>query len=224
MARKPAQSDRVYVELRERLTRGEVPIGSRLVEQQLAQAFRTSRTPVREALRRLEGDGHLSRDAGGGVRPRVPSVRSMRELYDVRIALEDLAVRRSATAGDRGILEALEQDWRALQADHRSGAPPEGTAFVHRDEAFHELIANASGNHVAAEYLRDINARIRVLRIHDFTREERIRQTIAEHLEIVGAILAGDPDEAAGFMRGHVQRSARVVREQIGEVLSRMVE
>jgi len=223
MPRKPAQSDRVYLELRERLTRGEVPIGSRLVELQLAEEFRTSRTPVREALRRLEGDGHLSRDAGGGLRPRVPSVRSMRELYDVRIALEDLVVRRSATAGDRGLLEALQQDWQALRAEHQSDGSPEGTAFVHRDEAFHERIADASGNHVAAEFLRDINARIRVLRIHDFARSERIGQTIAEHLEIIGAVLAGDPDEAATFMRGHVQRSARVVREQIGDVLSRML-
>lgn len=224
MARKPAQSERVYAELRERLTRGDFPIGTRLIEQQLAEEFRTSRTPVREALRRLEGDGHLSRDAGGGLRPRVPSVRSMRELYDVRISLEDLVVRRSATSGDRGLLEALQQDWQALHAANQRGALAEGAAFVHRDEAFHERIAEASGNHVATEFLRDINARIRVLRIHDFAREDRITETIAEHLEIVRAVLGGDPDEAASFMRGHVQRSARIVREQIGEILSRMVD
>jgi len=224
MARKPAQSDRVYSALRDRLTRGEVPIGARLVEQQLAAEFRTSRTPVREALRRLEGDGHLSRDAGGGLRPRVPSVRSMRELYDVRIALEDLAVRRAAAAGDRGPLEALEQEWEALRIGHRADGATAGTEFVHRDEAFHERIAEASGNHVAVQFLRDINDRIRVLRIHDFTRQDRILSTIDEHLEIVGAVLAGDADAAAGFMRGHIQRSANVVREQIGEVLSRMFD
>jgi len=224
MARKPAQSERVYDALLERLTRGDFPIGSRLIEQQLAKEFRTSRTPIREALRRLEGDGHLSRDGGGGLRPRVPSLRSMRELYDVRISLEDLVVRRSATTGDRGLLEALQQDWLALHAQHQGNAPTEGAAFVHRDEAFHERIAEASGNLVATEFLRDINARIRVLRIHDFARKDRINETIAEHLEIVRAVLGGDPDEAASFMRGHVQRSARVVREQIGEILSRMVE
>ncbi len=71
MARKSVHADRVCEELRDSLTRGEVPLG-RLVEQQLAERFRTSRTPIRDALRRLEGDGHLTRDAASGyVRARV---------------------------------------------------------------------------------------------------------------------------------------------------------
>jgi DNA-binding GntR family transcriptional regulator len=61
-----SQADRVYQELRARLLRGDLPIGQRLVEQQLAADFETSRTPVREALRRLEGDGHVVRDPSGG--------------------------------------------------------------------------------------------------------------------------------------------------------------
>lgn len=227
MPRKPAQADRVYDALRESLTRGEIPIGSRLVEQQLAARFQTSRTPIREALRRLEGDGHLMRDAAGGLRPRVPSIRSMRELYEVRIVLEDLIVRRAATSGDEDALRALDAEWRAL-GDHYARDPAAvleaGTAFVHRDEDFHERVAMISGNHVAARMLQDLNARIRVLRIHDFTRPDRITATIAEHLEILGAIRAGEGDAAAGFMRAHVERSAAIVREQIGEVLSRMVD
>lgn len=226
MSRKPSQADRVYDELRESLTRGEIPIGSRLVEQQLAARFATSRTPIREALRRLEGDGHLMRDSGGGLRPRVPSIRSMRELYEVRIVLEDLIVRRAA-AGDRAALDALDAEWRALRAQHRddpAAVLDAGTAFVHRDEDFHERVARASGNTVAATMLEDINARIRILRIHDFTRPDRIAATIVEHLELLDAIRAGEADAAAGFMRAHVERSAAIVREQIGEILSRMVE
>jgi DNA-binding GntR family transcriptional regulator len=215
----------IYGELRDRLTRGRIPIGSRIVEQQLAAEFHTSRTPVREALRRLEGDGHLTRDPSGGLRPRVPSVRAMRELYDVRLALEELVVRRAASSGDRGSLEALEQDWRALGAENRAGGlASEGAAFVYRDEAFHHRLASASGNDVAADILRDVGDRIRILRIHDFTSGERIGATIAEHLEILAAILAGDADDAAGYMRAHIQRSAQVVRERIGEALARMFE
>jgi len=226
MARKPVHADRVYEELRDDLTRGEVPL-ERLVEQQLAERFQTSRTPIREALRRLEGDGHLIRDPSGGLRPRIPSVRSMRELYEVRIALEDLIVRRAASSGDRALLDALSADWRALDAEHRASPAAildQGTAFVHRDEAFHERMAVASGNDVACAMLKDLNARIRVLRIHDFTRPDRITTTIGEHLEIIGAVLDADGDAAAGYVRAHVQRSAAVVREQIGELLSRMFE
>ena len=67
---KVSQAERVYAALRERLLQGDLPIGRRLVEQQLAAEFQTSRTPVREALRRLEGDGHIVRDPGGGMLPR----------------------------------------------------------------------------------------------------------------------------------------------------------
>jgi DNA-binding GntR family transcriptional regulator len=220
-----SQAERVYAQLRERLLRGDLPVGRRLVEQQLAAEFNTSRTPVREALRRLEGDGHIVRDPGGGVTPSAPSVKSMRELYEVRVAIEELVARRAATAGDRGRIEAIEQDWRALQAawqDTRS--LPRGPDFVHADEGFHRQLAAASGNDVAETMLRDLNDRIRILRIYDFTTDDRIGATIAEHLEIVACILARDADAAAAFMRAHVQRSALVVRERVGLALARMFE
>jgi DNA-binding GntR family transcriptional regulator len=220
-----SHADRVYLELRAKLLRGDVPVGRRLVEQQLAAEFATSRTPVREALRRLEGDGHLIRDPGGGIRPSAPSVRSMRELYDVRIALEELTVRRAATTGDRGLLDSVQLEWRALEAEWRSQRRPlQAPDFVHSDESFHQRIAEASGNQFAVRLLGDVNDRIRILRIHDFTANDRIASTIAEHLEIVDCVLSGDADAAAAFMRAHVQRSALVVRERVGEALSRMFE
>ena len=220
-----SQADRVYAELRAKLLRGEVPIARRLVEQQLAEEFATSRTPIREALRRLEGDGHVVRDPSGGMRPAVPSVRQMRELYDVRLVLEELTVRRASSAGDRGLLDALQQDWEALAREQeRADGPLRGPDFVHLDEAFHEGIARASGNEVALGMLEDIDARIRVLRVHDFLTEDRIAATIADHLEIVRTIREGDADAAAAFMRAHVQRSALVVRERVGQALSRMFE
>src|SRR3954452_22748178 len=133
-----SQAERVYAGLRERLLRGDLPVGRRLVEQQLPADFATSRTPVREALRRLEGDGHIVRDPGGGLSPSAPSVKSMRELYEVRVAIEELVARRAATAGDRGRIEELEQDWRGLDvAWHGTRDVPRGPDFVHADESFH---------------------------------------------------------------------------------------
>ncbi|HMJ37206.1 MAG TPA: GntR family transcriptional regulator [Baekduia sp.] len=220
---RPLQAERVYDALRTQLLAGERPAGDRLVETQLASEFATSRTPVREALRRLEGDGHLVRDPAGGLRPRLPDVRTMQEVYDVRMALEELTARRASTRGDRELLEAIEHDWRGLEREWRVAPDVLRTPdFVHRDEAFHERIAGASGNATATRMLRAVNERIRVLRIHDFTLDERIGATIAEHLEIVGLVLAGDADASAAFMRAHVQRSALVVRDRVGETLARM--
>lgn len=221
----PTQAERVYSQLRERLLRGDLPVGRRLVELQLAAEFETSRTPVREALRRLEGDGHIVRDRGGGMCPSAPSVKSMRELYEVRVAIEELIARRAASSGDRGRVEAIEQDWRALRAAwQEQRALPRGPDFVYADEGFHRALAAASGNDVADGLLSDLNDRIRVLRIYDFTTDDRIGATIAEHLEIVACVLARDADAAAAFMRAHVQRSSLVVRERVGEALARMFE
>ena len=220
-----SHADRVYAGLREQLLRGDLPVGRRLVEQQLAADFDTSRTPVREALRRLEGDGHLVRGPGGGLSPSAPSVKSMRELYEVRVALEELVARRASASGDRDRLVAIERDWRDLESGwHGTRDVPRGPDFVHADEAFHLALAGASGNDVAEVLLADLNDRIRILRVHDFTTDDRIVSTIVEHLEIVGCVLAGDADAAAAFMRAHVQRSALVVRKRVGEALARMFE
>jgi len=223
--RASTQAERVYAELRERLLRGDMPVGRRLVEQELAEEFQTSRTPVREALRRLEGDGHLVRDAGGRMSPSAPSVESMRELYEVRVAIEELCARRAASRGDRGGIEAIEHDWRELDAAWHDGqALPRGPDFVYADEGFHRALAGASGNDVAESMLSDLNDRIRVLRIYDFTTDDRIGATIAEHLEIVTCVLSGEAEAAAAFMRAHVQRSSLVVRERVGKALARMFE
>jgi DNA-binding GntR family transcriptional regulator len=223
--RAATQADKVYAQLRERLLRGDMPVGRRLVEQQLAAEFSTSRTPVREALRRLEGDGHIVRDRSGGMCPAAPSVKSMRELYEVRVALEELCARRAAASGDRVGIETIEQDWHALEAAWQdSRALPRGPDFVYADEGFHRALAAASGNDVAESLLGDLNDRIRILRIYDFTTDDRIGATITEHLEIIRCVLARDADAAAAFMRAHVQRSALVVRERVGTALARMFE
>ncbi len=121
------------------------------------------------------------------------------------------------------MLEAVRRDWLTLREEGPVAAV-QGPDFVHADESFHRRIAEAAGNELAARVLREVNDRIRLMRIHDFTTDDRVRATIAEHLEIVDAIVAGDADAAASFMRAHVQRSALVVRERVGAALARMAE
>ncbi|MEA2171868.1 MAG: hypothetical protein QOF76_5168 [Solirubrobacteraceae bacterium] len=215
----PFAADRVYAELRAQLLGGEIPAAERLTEHALAARFATSRTPVREALRRLEGDGHLERDSAGSLRASVPSVRSMRELYDVRMALEDLTAQRAASAGDRGVLEDLENRWTTLAATDPAGLLVE---FVHEDEAFHDRVALASGNEFARRVLSEINDRIRPLRVHEFIVADRVSETITEHREILRAILAGEDLAAGAFMRAHISRSALVVRTRMADALARM--
>ncbi|MBJ7331656.1 MAG: GntR family transcriptional regulator [Solirubrobacteraceae bacterium] len=221
-------ADRVHDELRRDLLAGRLPYGERLVEEHLAERFATSRTPVREALRRLESDGHIVRDPAGGTRPSPPRVSMMREIYAVRVVLEDLIVTLAARGGDgvdRGLLVALRDDWAEL----RDCWPElrdkfDWPDFVYADESFHNGLARASGNRAAARYLRDINERIRVLRIHDFVTADRIEATVSEHLEIAEAVCAGEIAPATALMATHVEASADVVEARVGELLTRMFD
>jgi DNA-binding GntR family transcriptional regulator len=223
-----SHADRIHLVLRGALLSGDMSPSTRLTEVGLAERFETSRTPVREALRRLESEGHLVRDPAGGLLPRVPRASSMRDVYEVRIMLEDLVVRRAARRGpgvDAPGLQALRDEWAELQAVWPElGGDVDPPSFVHADEGFHEALARLSGNTTAERHLRDVNAHIRMLRIHDFTTTDRIETTIAEHLAIAEAVVAGETERAASRMHDHVQASADVVEQRVGAVLARMFD
>lgn len=223
-----SRADRVHRELRRALLLGELPLTERLTEEQLAERFQTSRTPVRDAIRRLETEGHLIRERTGGVRPNTPRATVMREIYEVRLALEDLVVRRACDREPGVDLDGLVQlrdDWAELRDEWpQMAADFELPEFVHADEAFHEALARLSGNQTSARFLRDVNERIRLLRIHDFVEDQRIEATISQHLAIAEAVVAGDVDAAAPLMREHIQSSAAVVEQRVGELLARMFD
>ncbi|MFY9487159.1 MAG: GntR family transcriptional regulator [Solirubrobacterales bacterium] len=218
-------AERVYQELRAALLLGKFPYGERLIEEQLAERFACSRTPVREALHRLQSDGHVVRHPMGGITPQPPQASTIRELYEIRVVIEDLVVRRASTAGDVEKLADLRELWSDLRGEYKTApAKLETPDFVYADENFHESLAAASGSQPAGRYLRDINERIRILRVHDFTTGDRIKTTIDEHIEIIDAISTRETDAAAALMRVHIDRSARVVEQRVGAMLARMFD
>jgi DNA-binding GntR family transcriptional regulator len=215
------RGERVLTELKARLLAGDFPLGRRLGEERLATALGVSRTPVREALHRLHSEGLVQRDAEGGFRPTVPDVIGMRTLYEVRIGLEVQALRRPSEFGiehDHARLVELRDDWQTL-ADEEPPATPE---FVLLDESFHVGLADAAGNAVLVEFLRVVNERIRMVRMQDFLTADRVRETIAEHLSIVDALLDADPELAVTRFESHLRESLAVVEERTLRALARM--
>ena len=216
-----------YGELRGRCCAASCRSGERLVEEQLAEEFQTSRTPVREALRRLEGDGHLVRDPAGGLRPR-PAQRAL-DVAGLRGAPRDrgaCASRRVATRATASCWRRSSGDWRTLR---RARARAPAAAARPGLRARRRVVPPRASRRPRATsspraLLREINDRIRILRIHDFTTEDRIGRRSPSTSRSSTRVLAGDADAAAAFMRAHVQRSALVVRERVGAALSRMAE
>ena len=161
-----------------------------------------SRTPVREALARLHAEGHVQRHPEGGFEPAFPDMDRIAELYEVRKSLELTAVRRTVAARRRQRLGPVRSrtiarhsstsaatGWHS-RTTRRSTPIPD---FVLVDEDFHIRLALSSGNTALAELLATVNERIRVVRVHDFLTEERIRTTVEEHLGIIDGLLDGDP-------------------------------
>jgi DNA-binding GntR family transcriptional regulator len=218
------RSQHAYAELKRRLLVGELPLNQRLAEEALAAELGVSRTPVHEALSRLQAERLVERHPQGGFFPATPAFAETRDLYEVRMALEADAIARPLRTGDphdRDELMAIRDDWEALGDDVRGedAADPE---FVLLDEDFHVRLAGASGNHALADMLVQVNERIRPIRTQDFLSSGRIGLTVEQHLGIVGALLADDPRQAARLLAAHIGESMAVVERRAAAAFARM--
>jgi DNA-binding GntR family transcriptional regulator len=218
-----SRGDHAYRELKSRLLAGEFSINVRLGEERLASAVGVSRTPIREAFKRLHAEGLLEVHPDGGFQPVVPDVTVMRHLYEVRSALELQSLQRPARMGTRhdpAILEPLRDQWRQMARD---AFPPPDPSFVLLDESFHVTLATAAGNDIAVDFLRQVNERIRLVRMHDFLHAPRIEATITEHLRLVELVLAGDIIGAEAAFSQHLGDSMAVVEERVRGAILRML-
>jgi DNA-binding GntR family transcriptional regulator len=210
--------------LKHQLLLGEFTPGARLGEERLASELGVSRTPVREALTRLHSEGFVERLVDGGYGPTLIDLRQIRELYEVRFALERCAIRRPLEGGpvhDLDQVLALQQDWLDLDAPG-DDASVDGE-FVLLDEDFHERVAAAAGNESLTEQLRRVNERIRIVRMQDFLTAQRVTETIEQHLGVLEPLLEGDLAEAEVRLVGHFQESLAVVEERAAVTIARML-
>lgn len=212
-AGRPSRREQVYSEIRQRIMRGEFGPTTRLFEERIAEEMGYSRTPVREALIRLWTNGLLER-RDGGYYPVLPDLAELRDLYELRITIEIRGFTRVIESGvlrhDLGMLEKLRDHWRDLES-----SPPEpDPSFVEADESFHHTLLTSSGNPALVAALLAVNERIRPVRMYDFLTEDRIRDTINEHLEIVELTLAGKLPDALMALRRHIGESFEVVEQR----------
>ncbi|HPK06778.1 MAG TPA: GntR family transcriptional regulator, partial [Aminivibrio sp.] len=149
-------ADYAYQELRHRIITKQLKPGQRLPEVNIAVQMGVSRTPVREALRRLASEGLVIIIPNSGARLAAPTVREIEDTFLVREQLECLAIRLAAERiGDRHLRrleEALVEEARAIEERDLE-------TYLEVNEAFHKAVADASGNRVLAEYVENILAR-----------------------------------------------------------------
>ncbi len=178
--------------------------GSRLVESELADRFGVSRTPIREALQRLETQSLLTRDGRSLIVASLDHAQ-MAELYTVRQELEGLAARLAAQhAADEeiAVLQNMVEQDRSLLGD------PEALARANR--RFHHQIHLASHNRYLVQQLDLVYRSMALMARTSLAAVGRGADALAEHDAIVGAIRARDGDRAAAALRSHLSTAFRV--------------
>ncbi|PLZ00469.1 GntR family transcriptional regulator [Burkholderia sp. WAC0059] len=209
-------AEEVLARLREMAIHYELKPGERLNEVELAERLGVSRTPIREALYRLEQEGFLV-ESGRGYSRRPLSVKETTELYEARCAIESECIRLAIERADDETLEGI---GTFLENTIRNSADMPAHELVALDEAFHERIAMAADNAELLRLLRNLNGRIRFIR--RIGMEIIDHHTHAEHRAICASLRRRDAATAGRLLREHIGQRTDQIVESIATGLARI--
>ena len=193
------------------IVEGRLQPGSLHSVQTLATAFGVSRTPVREALIDLSGQGVVKFERNRGVRILQTSVHDLEEIVALRLLLEVPATHRAVENAGPELVAALKAELAAMEA--AAGADDEMTMMRH-DRRFHELINEASGNSRLAAYVDSLRDLVLTRGVSTVGRSRQLPEIVAEHTAVIGAIEAGDAAAAAAAMKEHLVNTGRLLLVQ----------
>lgn len=206
----------VYEELKRRILIGEIAPGTRMMEVELADDMGVSRTPVREAIRKLEKEGLVTIEPRRGAYASDVSIKDMTDVLEVRQYLEGMATGMAALKiteeEKRELLKATEAYSKAVESEDTD-------EIIHCDELFHKLIVDCSGNKTLIQMIsqvQELALRFRYIYYDDFS---RYRNQPLEHKEIIEAIMSGDSEKARHAADAHIARLKEFVSEEGNEII-----
>jgi DNA-binding GntR family transcriptional regulator len=202
--------ERAYTALRGGILDGTYGQGTRLGEVELAEALGVSRTPVREALRRLGSEGLIETLPNKGARVRTWSEGELDDIFDLRALLEGHAAGLAATRASSSQLASMADIVVRMDSATSQGGAPDYDLIAGLNDAFHSAVVTASGNSLLpqlAQSLVHIPVVVRTFRRYS---PGRLRQSMRQHREVLDALTSRDPAWAEAIMRAHIL-SARPV-------------
>lgn len=204
-------SDSVYLQIRDALIHGEFLPGSILSERQLSEKYAVSRTPVREALRKLQDDG-LVQASGRNQIVSILSEKEANDVYRARSSFEALAARLAAERMRDGYLAPIQIQELKRHALEVDAAAADGDARLAslQNLRFHKAIAEMGDNWVVIDALNRVWDRIAVASLSNLTDPSWNGEVHCHHESIIEAISDGDPVLAADRMKNHIDRAAMV--------------
>jgi DNA-binding GntR family transcriptional regulator len=208
-------SEQAYAKIRAHLLSGVVKAGEQLTEDQLAQITGVSRTPVREAVRRLEDELVLVRSDTKRLFVADWSRDDIEEMFTLRQMLECHAAERAAKRLTREQIATLEEVNRDLTAAVEQ-SPPDVVRFLDANRAFHEVIIEAADSPRLGQLLTRLVEAPVVLRTARTYSQGDLRQSARDHDELVAAFAARDPDWARAVMGSHLRRAFHTFAKAVG--------
>lgn len=209
-------ADEVYAQLKSDLANFVLVPGDRFSENEICERLSVSRTPVRQALVRLQQEGQVEVLFRNGWRVLPFDFRRFDQLYDLRLLIETESVQRlceGRVMGDPAVSQAVLAELTAVWLVPKSKRSNDGQQICDWDEAFHCGLVEATGNAEMLRVHRDITDRIRVIRKLDFTQHPRIEATYEEHGKILKAILSQRTEHSRMLLQAHVEGSLLEVRK-----------
>jgi DNA-binding GntR family transcriptional regulator len=210
-AREAALVDDLAEQIRQRITAGEFPIGMQLRQAALASEFKVSRTPVREALRKLQAGGLITVTPHRGAVVRVPAPWEVRDAYEVRAELEGLAAERAATRISPSDIAKLERANDTMRKGAQRAAKPKPAGgpvapTTAANDTFHLVILEAAGNGRLAQVIQQINESFpRNVLAQVLVDDPGLRiVNVEEHDAVIAALRGRDGAAARNAMRAHV--------------------
>ena len=200
--------DVVFQTLRKAILKGELKPGERLMEVQLANRLGVSRTPIREAIRKLELEGLVTMIPRRGAEVAEITEKNMRDVLEVRRALEELAVKIACdkiTEGELKELSVVAKKFRdVMYCDNLM-------QITEADVEFHEIIYRATGNMRLIQILSNLREQMYRFRVEYLKRKEVHPQLIAEHEEIIEMIEKREKDTAIKVVCEHIDNQVEAV-------------
>lgn len=206
----PLQGHSAYARLLDEIRTGALAPGARLTETEIAERLEISRTPVREAIRRLEADGLVSHVPRAGAVVRQLSYPEIVELYEMRVVLEGTAARLAARSASEVELDEL----AAINAD-MAAAAGDGMALYELNRLFHKTLIDAARNRYLVRSVNAVQTTLLILGPSTLEEAARAREAVAEHHAVIDALRQRDGDAAEAQMRKHMEAALRTRLKQL---------
>ncbi|MEA1964291.1 MAG: GntR family transcriptional regulator [Candidatus Aerophobetes bacterium] len=199
--------------LEDAILKGKIKSGTRLIERELAEKFKVSRLPIREAIRELQAAGLVKIISRKGAVVSQISLKEIKEIYAVKCLIESFAAGEAAKRVTKGEIKELKMLIDKMSSQIKKNNSHKYTEIA---EKFHYIINKASGNSKLYEIYKRLNNQVLWHKINYLSSPGRVERSFEGHKKILEALINKDTKQAESLMKKHIKDSEKALLERLG--------